>query len=101
MLLHIRPRLFLRDKRRCELTELAVEPFGLHLRGGVELATRRPYPNKRFHVACRKEGQKAINGLLIETRDHVSEFSTVARWTVEAAPPVTHRVTYTIIDQDF
>src|SRR5271170_3598664 len=103
MLLHIHPNIFVRDRRRCELAELEVQPFGLTLRGGVDLATRRPYPNKCLYVACRKNGNagKAINGLLLETRDHVSEFRTVARWIVAAAPVLTHKVNYSIIDKDF
>jgi hypothetical protein len=59
--MHIRPRLFSPFKN-VALIDLQINPLGIHLAAGVDLATRRPYPNKRFAVACRKEGQKAIDG---------------------------------------
>jgi hypothetical protein len=67
MLLHIRPKLF----SYCdavELVDLEIKPLGLFLRGGRELATRRPYPNKGYVVGCRRAGsRKALDGILIET----------------------------------
>ena len=67
MLLHIRPRLISTFKH-VALIDLEIEPIGLRLTGGVDLATRRPYRNKRYAVACRKRGQEAVNGILIKTK---------------------------------
>lgn len=100
MLLHIRPRLY-SPCRNVALVDLAIEPLGLHLAGGVELATRRPYPNRHYAVACRKKGTKAINGILIETAAPLDEFHTTARWAIEAQSMVTHDVHYRLLDHDF
>jgi Family of unknown function (DUF6012) len=80
MLLHIRPKLFAPFKDPVALVDLEITLFGLQFRGGVDLATRRPYPNKRFPVACRREARKALDGILIETPGPVDEFHVTARW---------------------
>ena len=49
MLLHIRPRLYSPFKN-VALIDLEINPLGIHLAGGVDLATRRPYPNKHYAV---------------------------------------------------
>jgi hypothetical protein len=100
MLLHIRPRLFSPFKN-VALIDLEIHPLGMRLRGGVDLITRRPYPNKRYAVACRKKGHKAIDGLLIETAAPLDKLTTTARWAIEAAMTVTHQVHYTLLDHDF
>jgi hypothetical protein len=98
LLVHIRPQL-LAPWREVELVALTVEPFGLHLRGDVDLMTRRPYPNKNYAVACRK-GRKAIVGILIEASGHVDEFHTTASWFITPKLTVTHRVHYTLLDHE-
>jgi hypothetical protein len=100
MLLHIRPRLFSRFKH-VSLIDLAITPLGLHLRGDDDLATRRPYRNKYYAVACRKQGHKAIDGILIETAAPVDEMRYTARWAVEASAILTHHVHYKLLDHDF
>ncbi len=100
MLLHIRPRMFARY-RNISLIDLVIDPFGMRLVGGIELATRRPYPNKWYKVACRKEGRKAVDGILINVPTPIDNFAYSARWAVEAAQCVTHRVEYSILDHDF
>jgi Family of unknown function (DUF6012) len=100
MLLHIRPRLFC-PFGNVELVELTIDPLGLHLRGGVDLATRRPYPNKRYAVACRREGRKAIDGILIESSRSVAKLDYTARWVVDAEFVATHRVGYKLLDHEF
>ncbi|MGV7193595.1 DUF6012 family protein [Xanthomonas axonopodis] len=94
MLIHISPRLL--EPRgistRCELIDITVAPFGLVLRNGIEVVARRPYPNKRYQVACRKIGRKAMNGLLIETTGTVDAFRVVTRWAVEGEMLCTHEV---------
>lgn len=99
MLLHIRPRFFTRYQ--VALIDLEISPLGLHLRGGVDLATRRPYPNRWYAVACRKLGTKAVDGILIETGGRLDELDMTARWAVEASRAVTHRVHYKLLDHDF
>jgi hypothetical protein len=64
---------------------------------GVDLATRRPYPNKRYAVACRREGRKAIEGILIENSPPVEKLDYTARWVVDAEFVATHRVSYKLL----
>jgi hypothetical protein len=98
LLLHIRPQI-LAPWREVTLTEFVVEPFGLHLRGGTELMTKRPYPDKNYAVGCRK-GRKPIKGILIEAAGHVEEFHTTARWVITPKLTVTHHVHYTLLDHE-
>jgi hypothetical protein len=72
----------------------------LHLTG-KELDTRRPYPNKEYAVACRRQGRKAIDGILIETAKFIGRFDIKTQWAVEALLLVTHCVDYRVIDRDF
>jgi hypothetical protein len=100
MLLHIIPKLF-STVRDCTIADLTIEPFGLQLRGGVELRTVRPYLNKRYAVAARRIGRKALDGILIETPEPISAYSYTARWAIEAQHLVTHHVTCKLLDRDF
>jgi hypothetical protein len=100
MLLHIRPRLFSPFKN-ISLIDLDLMPFGIHLVGGGDLTTRRPYPNKHYAVACRKRGHKAFDGILVETERFVNELFYIARWAVEGELCVTHSVDYKVLDHDF
>ena len=102
MLLHLRPRLLLPYSRLpAELVDLRIDPPGLHLRGGVDVIARRPYPNRRYLVACRKAGRRAVDGLLAEAGRWRSEFRYIARWAVDAQFVVTHDVTLTLLDAEF
>ncbi len=100
MLLHIVPKFF-GAFEDVGIVDIRVEPLGLCLRGGVELATRRPYPNKRYAVACRRSGRKAVNGILLAMDFPISDLFYVARWAVEAEKVVTHRIRYRLLDQEF
>lgn len=100
MLYHLRPRLFAL-LQTVELIDVALEPLGLVLRGGIDLATRRPYANKHYAVACRRQGRKAVDGILIEAPAPVDVLHYVARWAVDAASIVTHHVDYVLLDRDF
>ena len=99
MLIHIRP-IVSYGRKQVVLIDPAVEPFG-HLSGKADLASRRPHRNPEYTVACRRRGRRAIDGILIEAPDPVSEFTTVARWAVMADFVATHRITFSILDQDF
>jgi len=101
MLLHLQPRLYSPFKN-VAIVDVTIEPFGLRLAGGVDLATGRPYPNNHYAVACRKnKTRKALEGLLIEVPGPVDEWRMTARWSVEAECVVTHRVDYKLLDHDF
>ncbi len=99
MLWHISPRL-LSPFKNVAIVDVEIRPLGLHLVGGVNLATRRPYRNNRYAVACRKQGQKAIDGLLLETTP-LDDLHITARWTIADAIIVTHHVHYQLLDHDF
>lgn len=102
MLLHLVPRLYFTrfDARQCELVDFHCPALGLKLRSGIELVARRPYPNKNYLVACRKVGQKAIDGFLVETTKRVTEFTAVTRWAVGGDRVVNHQVQYFILDDE-
>jgi len=101
MLLHITPR-FLTCKVSgpdCEIVDVRIPELGLFLRGGLDIASRTPYPNRRLLAASRKTNGKALDGILIETAGAVKEFTTISRWAVKAQLLVTHRVRYILKDQ--
>lgn len=100
MLLHLHPRLF-SDFADVELVDLSIDPLRLKLRGGVDLMTRRPLPNKHYAVACRRQGRKAINGIFIDTDKPVTEFLYTARWAIHADFICTHKVHYQLLDAEF
>lgn len=102
MLLHIIPRLYVAepDAPQCDLIDFHCPDLGLKLRNGIELVARRPYPNKQYQVACRKIGQKAMQGFLIETTERVREFTTLTRWAVGADRVINHQVQYFVLDDE-
>jgi hypothetical protein len=100
MLLHIRPKL-LCPFRDCAIVDLTIEPFGLTLRGDRELRTGHPYPNKRYFVASRRSTRKALDGILIETPEHVPAYRYTARWSIAAQLLITHHVSCEVLDRDF
>jgi len=99
MLLHLRPTM-LSSEVFVDLIDLRIEPFGLYLRGGRELMTGRPYPNKHYTVVCRKTGKKAINGIFLKVNRQVEGFDYTARW-LAGGIVVTHRVSCSVLDQEF
>lgn len=103
MLIHLSPRLYVEDFHTadCALVDLRIDSFGLFLKGGQDIVARKPYPNKRYLVACRKIGQKAIDGILINAPRSIREFSAVTRWAIDAETIIAHRVKYVILDDQF
>lgn len=103
MLIHIAPRFYTGNYAiPVQLVDVTIEPLGLVLREGVDLAMRQPFPNKRLYVACRKVGRKGMNGLLIDTGAvPIKEFDVVTRWAVFADDVVTHRVQHVVLDDEF
>lgn len=103
MLIHITPRIYQGPHGffDVELVDVRIDQFGLHLRGGVEVAARKPYPNKQYHVACKKVGQKAICGILLDVGERPKSFVATTRWAVNADRIVVHRVEYVLLDEEF
>lgn len=100
MLLHLQPRLF--TSHECvDLIDVRIEPFGLTLRNRAEIMARRPYPNKRYLVACRKVGRVAIDGIYISMAERVSDIECTTRWAIDASYVAVHTVQYSIVDDDF
>lgn len=100
MLLHLSPTLC-NQGRDVALVDVYVLPFGLRLVGGVDVVARRPYPNKTYHVACRKVGNKAVRGFLVEAPAPLTRWTVVSRWAVDAERLLTHTVRYQLLDSDF
>lgn len=101
MLIHITPVLYL-PGRAVELVDVIVQPLGLHLRGGIELLTGRPYPNKHFAVGCRStRRKKAYFGILIDAPQAITRFQYNARWAAGADLLIHHRINYNVSDHDF
>ena len=85
----------------CELYDFESPELGLKLSGEKDLVGRRPFPNKKYLVANRRVGRKAMNGFLIETKDSIQTFTTITRWNVsDREAVVTHRVTYRVLDDE-
>ena len=103
MLLHITPKIMSPDPLcNPHLMELEIKELGLKLVGEKDITTRKPYPNKQYHVACRKKSQKAVSGILIESPIFLSEYTVTSLWDwTGKGSPVTHIVKYTVLDKDF
>lgn len=101
MLLHISPKLHIPgDKRHVvQLVDLKVEELDLVL-GEQDLTVRRPYPNKHYSVACRRIGQKAVDGIFIESAQFLPIYTVVSRWSVDGTDPITHRVQHVLLDHE-
>ena len=82
------------------LVELRIDALGLHLKGD-DLRTGRPYPNKKYDVGHRRIGRKHVDGILLSLSDWPPDFEVQARWAVAAEYMATHKVIYTLLDEDF
>jgi hypothetical protein len=102
MLLHITPKFFSMTAA-ATLIDLEITELGLHLKGGIDLDTRKPYPNKAYRIACRKKPRGSFDGILIETDRPLkrSGLHVIARWAVSDGGIYTHRVHYKLLDSDF
>jgi hypothetical protein len=101
MLIHIVPKLFEPPFAvESEVIDVSIPECGLVLIGGKDITARRPYPNKRYLVACRKVGQKAIDGIFIEVDGWLESYTVATRWLVDGEV-ITHIVEHTVLDQDF
>lgn len=105
MLIHLTPRFYAQPRKafligECRLISLQVCELGVDLKAS-DLVSRKPFPNKHHWVASRNIGRKAVEGILIETADHVQTFTSRARWLVNEEHIVAHEVEYTVLDQEF
>lgn len=98
---HFTPQFYSEIPCDVQLVDVVCAEFGLKLRNSSEIVARRPFPNKRYHVVCRKAGQKAMIGLLVEHDQIPSEFTVVTRWAVDAGEVLTHTVRYMLLDTEF
>lgn len=99
MLIHITP-CCAAPIRDCVLVGLRIDALGVEM-GLQELATGRPYPNKHVHVGARRIGQKAVEGFLFETQEHVDAFTVVATWRANGSHVATHTTEYQVLDREF
>lgn len=102
MLIHLIPKIFANPVAHpCELIDFSSPELGFTLLAGKDLMAKRPYLNKNYLVACRKAGQKAMDGVLFDIPTIPEMFSTVTRWMVNGQYEVTHEVVYQILDGEF
>jgi hypothetical protein len=102
MLIHITPRMYIPHQvNSCELRSLSIQEFGFSLTS-KDLAVRRPYPNKRLWAACRRTGQKAVTGLLLQTEQPAFKFTVKSQWVVDdCAEPFIHVTNYHVLDDEY
>jgi hypothetical protein len=100
---------------KTELAHIEIPEFNLVLVGGKDVVKRYPYKNKRYAVACRKIGRKAISGILLDVPYRVGEFTTKTYWEIYIIVPegckeykegiccydALHTVKYNILDSEF
>jgi len=105
MLIHITPKLFrpaeLAFIRKCILSEIHISELDMTLKHGIDIDTRKPYPNKNYFVGCRKVGKKAIDGLFIESPTHLSSFTVISKWLLDDERTVIHQTNYQVVDDEF
>lgn len=96
---HIRPRIYC-PGIDAKLINLRIEGLGIHLKAD-ELATGRPYPNKRYRVGRRRIGRKAVDGLLLSLSEWPPDIHIRAQWAINAEYVATHNIVYKLLDEDF
>lgn len=103
MLIHITPCYYTCERSHglVQLIDVSIDELGILLRDGVDIVARKPYPNNAYLVACRKSGRRAMDGLLIESAEHVPSYTVVTRWALAAETVVTHRVKHVVLDAEF
>lgn len=84
-----------------QLIDLHFPELNLTLKEGVDVVVCTPYPNKTILVARGKKGRKALNGIIVDLTDDVSNFTMIARWSIDAERVVTHKVNFEIVDKEY
>lgn len=85
---------------KVELLHIEIPECALTLTAGKEIVARRPYPNKRYLVACRNQGLKAMHGILIETDVHLDTYTVITSWLVNDQL-IRHQVKHQVLDRQF
>lgn len=102
MLIHVAPTIFNPySDVNVALVDVNVPEFSLKLVGGIDVVSRKPYPNKSYNVVCRKVGRKAINGILVKVDENVRDFSVITRWSFNAERIIQHTVNYSVLDNEY
>lgn len=100
MFIHLIPKMFFRYSNDISILSLEVPELDIFLTS-EDLAIRKPFPNKCYHVACKRKGKKAIKGILIESEKHLEEFHVETKWLIAGEGEISHIVHYNIMDNDF
>jgi len=100
MFIHLIPKLFFKYSNNVSILSLEIPELNISLTGD-DLVSRKPFPNKCYHVACKRKGKKAIKGILIESEKHLEEFHVETKWLIEGEGEISHIVHYNIMDNDF
>lgn len=105
MLIHITPQT-IECAENCVISVKSVEvpELGVFLSGGKEVIQRKPYRNKRYLVACRKIGNKAVSGIIFETNNFINEYTSITKWEIQIYSQhfiATHIVKYKLLDNEF
>ncbi len=102
MRLHLEPKILNKYADiDVQLISVEVPEIGLKLIGDEDIITRRPYPNKQYHVACRKKGKKAISGFFIDVSERLNYFTVITTWKTSEKDTLTHTVLYTVADNEY
>lgn len=100
MLIHITPRIYIPSAvKSCVITGLKIEQLGVSF-SAEQIATRKPYLNKRFHVACRRNNRRATQGLLFSVGAAPREFTVECEWLINGSACAKHSVEYKILDDE-
>jgi hypothetical protein len=103
MLIHVTPQFLTCSESGLdvELVDIHIPEFGLLLKDGSDIATRRPFANHRYLVGCPSASEKAAVGILVETPRNVDSYTVKARWKLDDGYIVTHLTKYVVLDRDF
>jgi hypothetical protein len=100
MFIHLIPKLFFKYANHVSILSLEVPELSIYLTND-DLVSRKPFPNKCYHVACKRKGKKAIKGILLESDKHLSHFQVKTKWLIDNEEEITHVVNYNVIDDEF
>jgi len=99
MFIHLIPKLFFKYANHFSILSLEVPELSIHLTND-DIVSRKPFPNKCYHVVCKRKGKKAIKGILLESDKHLSHFQVRTKWLIDNEE-ITHVVNYHVIDDEF
>lgn len=98
MLIHLTPSVYNPYKDvPVEIISLHIEELDLTLTGNEDLTLRKPYANKCWYVACRKVGNKAMVGIIIDSPVVLEDFTLRVEYKIRGIQhtQVTHYYVYT------